>query len=157
VWNFIEKYLRIFCFLFFCIKKVVKMNRKRGNVLKDAARDFELANRYKAARDYITASNLYRAAASKILTALVSRRVRKALSRIDDIEYLALQTRLPKDIKNELLSSIADERDEIALEEELEERDELEMTRRAELEEYNSALSKYNVVKRLMDYASTRF
>ncbi|MGC8648956.1 MAG: hypothetical protein ACP5UN_01915 [Candidatus Micrarchaeia archaeon] len=133
------------------------MGKERKKILIEAARDFELANKYKSAREYTTASTLYRRATERLLEAFASRRARKALKKIDSIEYLAIQAKLPKDIKNELLSEMADEQDELLVEEKLEEYDELELTKNAQKEEYNSAMSKYNIVKRLIDYASTRF
>jgi Mg/Co/Ni transporter MgtE len=134
----------------------MKMNRGKKVLIK-AAKDFELANKYKSAREYIIASALYRRAAEKLLTALAYRKARKVLNKIDNIEYLVVQAKLPKEIKNELLSEMVDEKNELLLVEALEEHDELEMTSTAIKEEYNSTLSKYNVVKRLIDYASTRF
>lgn len=129
--------------------------RKGLSLVKRAARDFELARKYKDAREYITASILYRKATEKVLRALfiASRRKKPPVSA--SIEYLAMQTGLPSGIYDDLVS-MPDERDEMAEEENLLEYDDEEQTHMAEDKEYRSAMTKHELVRRLIDYARAR-
>ncbi|MGC8572109.1 MAG: hypothetical protein ACP5RI_03255 [Candidatus Micrarchaeia archaeon] len=123
-------------------------------LIKKAIHDFELANKYKAAKNYIVASVLYRKATEKVLEALSKRHIKKAALGIDNIEYLTLKAKIPKDISYELIE-IPREDEEILKEEQLEEFDENENTHLAKHEEYENTIEMYEITRRLIDYASS--
>jgi HEPN domain-containing protein len=125
---------------------------KKGELLKKAAKDFELARKYSEAKEYITASILYRTATEKVLRALFLKHMKKSPPVNASIEYLAKQTALPESIYEEVIS-IPDESIELMEEENLLEYDEDERTHLAQRSEYHSTLSKREAVKRLLDYA----
>lgn len=130
------------------------MEMKKGvDLLKKAARDFELARKYRDAREYITASILYRKATEKVLRALFMKDTNKAPPKDASIEFLALQTQLPEDVYDDLLA-MPDETMEMFEDESLTERDDAEQTHMAQLEERSKALTKHELVKRLIDYAN---
>ncbi len=126
---------------------------KRGTeLIKKAVKDFELARKYGDAKEYITASILYRTATEKVLKALYQYRKNKNPPSNATIEYLAEQTMLPSSIYEDIVA-MPDERTEIMEEESLMEYDEVESTRRAVASEYHSTLMKHELVRRLLDYA----
>lgn len=129
------------------------MEMRRGvDLVKNAMRDFELARKYTDAKEYITASILYRKATEKVLKALFMRSRKRSPPTNASIEYLAEQTVLPDSIYSDLVS-IPDETTELLEEEQLLEYDEDERTHRAQTSEYKSTLSKHELVRRLIDYA----
>ena len=126
---------------------------RRGiDLLKNAAKDFELARKYRDAREYITASILYRKATEKVLRALFIAKRRKTPPSNATLEYLALQSGLPSGMYEDVVG-MPDENMEIAEEESLLEHDDEENTRTAEMEEYRSAVSKHELARRLIEYA----
>lgn len=125
---------------------------KKGELLKKAVKDFELARKYSEGKEYTTASILYRAATEKVLQALFLKHRKKSPPTNASIEYLAKQTELPDGIYEEVIS-IPDESAELLEEESLLEYDEDERTHLAQRSEYHSTLSKRQAVRRLLDYA----
>lgn len=126
--------------------------RRGVDLVKRAAQDFELARTYRDAREYITASILYRKATEKVLKALYRKYNKREAPRDASIESLAMQMSLPEEIYDDLVT-LPDERTEMMAEESLIEYDEEEQTHTARDEEYRSAMSKHELVKRLIDYA----
>ena len=126
--------------------------RKGVDLIKRAAQDFELAKKYGDAREYITASILYRKATEKILKALYTQRKNREPPRSASMEFMAMQMELPEEIFDDLVS-LPDERAELMAGENLLEYDDEEQTHMARDEEYRSAMSKQDLVRRLMDYA----
>ncbi|HUC39184.1 MAG TPA: HEPN domain-containing protein [Candidatus Acidoferrum sp.] len=121
-------------------------------LLKKAVRDFELARRYKDAKELVTASLLYNSAIERVLKALVIAKTRKNPPKSASISYLATQARLPAEIHEEIIS-LEDEASEM-MEEELEIEKAEEDTRSAKMyNEYNKVLDKGSVVRRLISYA----
>ncbi|MCL5433578.1 MAG: hypothetical protein M1538_01190 [Candidatus Marsarchaeota archaeon] len=129
----------------------------KKKLIVKAIHDFELANKYKYAKNYIIASVLYRKATEKILNALSTKKKTQinATYKIDDIEYLVVNAKIPSELSSELIE-ISDEKEETLREEQLEEYDENEKTHLAKKEECESAIEMYEITKRLIDYASTR-
>ncbi len=129
------------------------MRMKKGaEFLKRAARDFELARKYKDAREYITASILYRKATEKVLKALFMKHRKQEAPKGASIEFLATHARLPDEMQYELVD-MPTESAEMDMEESLQEYDDAEQTDRVGATEYESTLSKHEVVRRLLDYA----
>lgn len=120
--------------------------------VKKAVKDFELAHKYRNAKEYITASMLYRRATEKALKALILQKNKSLPTKNATIEYLAMQAKLPESIYEEV-TSMPDEMTEMMEEESLSEYDEEEHTFRARENEYKGALSKHETVRKLLDYA----
>lgn len=129
-----------------------KKIRKGVDLVRKAAQDFELAKRYRDAREYITASILYRKATEKALKALYQQSKNREPPKNASMEYLAMQMSLPSEIYDDLVA-LPDEGMEMAADESLMEYDDEEQTHMARDEEYASAMSKHELVKRLLDYA----
>lgn len=121
-------------------------------MVRGAARDFELARKYRDAREYLTASILYRKATEKVLRALFIAKLKKTPPSGATIGYMAMQARLPDGIYDDLVS-MPDEREEVSEEESLLEYDDEEQTHKAESTEYSSSLTKHELVRRLIEYA----
>ncbi len=126
--------------------------RKGVDLVRNAMRDFELARKYRDAKEYLTASILYRKATEKVLKALFLQYRRKSPPANASLEYLAEQAKLPENIYDELVS-IPDETTELQQDEQLLEYDDYEMTHREQASEYRDTLSKHELVRRLLDYA----
>ena len=126
--------------------------RRGVDLIKRAAQDFELAKRYGDAKEYITASILYRKATEKILKALYTQRKNREPPKSASMEFMAMQMELPEEIFDDLVS-LPDERAEMMADENLLEYDDEERTHMARDEEYRSTMSKQDLVRRLMDYA----
>ncbi len=90
------------------------MEMRRGvDLVKNAMRDFELARKYTDAKEYITASILYRKATEKGAEGSLHAATGRGAHRTNaSIEYLAEQTVLPDSIYNDLVS-IPDETDRV--------------------------------------------
>jgi HEPN domain-containing protein len=126
--------------------------RKGVDLVKKAMQDYELARKYRDAKEYLTASILYRKATEKVLKALFLKNRKRSPPTNASIEYLAEQTVLPDSIYSEIVS-IPDETTEIMEEEQLLEYDDGERTHRAQTSEYMSTMERQDLVRRLIDYA----
>ncbi len=135
----------------------MRLRRKsdKRSLMKRAVRDFELARRYGEAKEYVTESVLYQKAAEKILRALSMRHAKK-LPKDASLGYLAKKARIPESIYGDLVE-MPDERSEMIEEEErlsfMDMEKEEDQNRVLESTERSHAMTKRNVVKRLMDYA----
>lgn len=130
------------------------MNRRNllgDGLLKKAAKDFELAKKYKDGKELITASLLYNRATERVLKALFIRKNRRQPPEKASIAYLAMKAKLPDEISSELLSVEQDEMSDV-MEEELE-MERMEGYGVSADSEYNHVLSKGSVVRRLISYA----
>lgn len=128
-----------------------KKDPLRESLLKKAAKDFELAKKYKDAKELITASLLYNRATERVLKALFIKSQKRQPPHSASIKYLASRANLPDEISAELLAMERDEMSEV-IEEELE----MERTEGygvAADSEYNMVLGRGNVVRRLISYA----
>lgn len=126
--------------------------RKGVDLIKRAAQDFELAKKYGETKEYITASILYRKATEKILKALYTERKNREPPKSASVEFMAMQMDLPEEIFDDIVS-LPEESAELMAEQELLEYDDEERTHMARDEECRSAMSKQELVRRLMDYA----
>ena len=124
----------------------------REGLLKKATRDFELAKKYKDAKELITASLLYNSAMERILKALVMERTRRKPPERASLGYLAGKADLPEDIYTDI-AFLEDETADVAEEElEIESRERYELSH-IDRKEYNNVLNKGSIVKRLISYA----
>ncbi|MCL5430435.1 MAG: HEPN domain-containing protein [Candidatus Marsarchaeota archaeon] len=126
--------------------------RKGVDLLKRAVRDYELARKYRDAKEYVTASILYRKATEKVLKALFMKSSKKTPPSNATIEYLAERTQLPEDMYNGIVE-MPDETTELFEDEGLAEYDDVEQTHMAEEKEYSRTMVKHDLVRRLLDYA----
>ncbi len=126
-------------------------NLPRDGLLKEAAKDFELAKKYKDGKELITASLLYNRATEMVLKALFIKKTRRQPPEKASIAYLAMKAKLPDEISSELFTMEQDEMSDV-MEEELE-MERSEGYRVSTDSEYNNVLSKGNVVGRLISYA----
>ncbi len=125
----------------------------RGSLLKKAQRDFELARRYRDAKELVAASLLYNSAIERVLRALFMKKTHKTPPEKASIAYLTRQADLPTGIKEELMS-LQDEMADVMEEElEIEHAEEDILTGVEERKEYNTVLNKGTIAKRLMGYA----
>ncbi len=123
-------------------------------LLKKARRDFEIARRYREAKEFVKASIIYNSAIERVLTALYRRKTHRNPPKSASLAYLATQTDIPREISEEIMS-LEDERADVE-EEELElERGE-EFKQPVEQIEYNRVLSKGTIAKRLIIYAQAK-
>ncbi|MFI5412581.1 MAG: HEPN domain-containing protein [Candidatus Micrarchaeales archaeon] len=126
--------------------------RKGTDLVRNAIKDFELARKYRQAKEYITASILYQKATEKVLKALYQHRTKRSAPTNASVEYLAEKMALPEGMYDDIVS-MPDERTELMEEQDLLEYDEVESTRTAESIEHNRALAREGLVRRLIDYA----
>ncbi len=127
--------------------------RKGVDLLRKAVKDFELAKKYRDAKEYVTASMLYRNATEKVLKSLVMQKSKREPPKNASIEYLASKANIPESIYGDLVE-MPDERSELMEEESLLEMEfEEKKEESVEAIEYHNAISKHDVVKRLIDYA----
>lgn len=124
---------------------------KDGDLIKGATKDFELARKYRDAKEYITASTLYRKATEKALKALFIAARRKQPPKNASIEYLAMKANLPQEIYGDIVEMPEESADPLQGSP-LFEYDEDDQMQRFEADEYHSTLNKHVVVKRLLDY-----
>ncbi len=124
----------------------------KESLLKKATQDFELARKYRDAKELVTASLLYNSAIEKVLKALIMAKTRRKPPEKASLEYLATQARLPEEMAIDL-SSMDDEMEDI-MEEELE-MENLQEYKHSNIDqkEYNNVLNKSNIVRRLISYA----
>ena len=129
-----------------------RLHLARRGLLKRATRDFELARKYKDAKELVTASLLYNSAVEKVLRALVMERTRRKPPEKASMGYLAEKAGLPEDIYSDI-AFFEDEMAEVLEEEhEIESRERYDFDRTDE-KEYNNVLNKGTVVRRLINYA----
>jgi len=125
---------------------------KEGGLLKKAARDFELARRYKDAKELVAASLLYNSAIERVLKALFMQKTHKNPPKSASIAYLAMRSDLPEGISEQLMS-LEDERSDVEEEEREMEIAEEDVAQSVGQTEYNTVLDKGTIVKRLISYA----
>lgn len=125
----------------------------RGSLLKKAQRDFELARRYRDAKELVAASLLYNSAIERVLRALFVRKTHKVPPEKASIAYLTRQADIPAGIKEELMSLQDEMSDVVETELEIEHAEEDILTGVEERQEYNTVLNKGTIARRLMSYA----
>ncbi len=124
----------------------------KESLLKKATQDFELARKYRDAKELVTASLLYNSAIEKVLKALIMAKTKRKLPEKASLEYLAEQARLPEEMAIDL-TSMDDEMEDVMEEElEMENLEEYKYTN-IDQKEYNNILNKSNIVRRLISYA----
>jgi HEPN domain-containing protein len=111
-----------------------------SEMLVGASKDFDLAKRYKQAGEFTIAALLYTEATEKILKALFVRENRKEPPIDASIEYLALKTRMPKELLEDTALQYADSADE-------------QMKAGTGKGTEERALDMESAVKRLLDYS----
>jgi HEPN domain-containing protein len=132
---------------------------KGFGLVRNASRDFALAEKCQKGREYVTASVLYRRAMEKILRALFIRNKHKGPPTNASVEYLVGSMKLPKEIFEDLdpvrasyrtaENEIMDEEESIAGIEENEMMPGIERTEKGDVTVIRE------VVKRLLGYANT--
>lgn len=125
----------------------------RDGLLKKAQRDFELARRYKDAKELVAASLLYNSAIERVLRAIFMKKTHRSPPEKASIAYLTKRADLPEGMSEELMS-LQDEMSDVIEEElEIEHAEEDILTGVEERQEYNTVLNKGTIARRLMSYA----
>lgn len=125
----------------------------RDGLLKKAQKDFELAKRYRDAKELVAASLLYNSAIERALKALFVKKKHRNPPEKASIAYLTRQADLPEGMSEELMS-LQDEMSDVMEEElEIEHAEEDILTGVEERQEYNTVLNKGTIARRLMSYA----
>lgn len=123
--------------------------RKERELVARAARDFELAKRYKQLQEYMTATLLYTKAVEKMLRALFINKKRREPPVNASIRYLAREIGVPDEVS--MYIACVEQKDTTA--------DPAEITELTESTYVNGAEAKAyymdGLVKRLLDYINS--
>ena len=126
---------------------------ERGSLLKKAQKDFELARRYRDAKELVKASLLYNSAIERVLRSLCMRKSSRNLPEEASIAYLTKKADLPESMREELLT-LQDEMSDVIEEElEIEHAEEDILPGVEEKREYRTVVDKGTIARRLMSYA----
>jgi HEPN domain-containing protein len=127
-------------------------------LIRNAGRDFRLAERYEKRREYVTASILYRRAVEKTLRALFIRHEHKGPPANASFGYLVGRTKLPNEILLDLdpvqVSYGTIENEVMDEEERIAGIEEVEMMHSVESTKHGDAVLMRETVRRLLSYAN---
>ncbi len=123
-------------------------------LIKRAGRDFELAKKYESAKEYVTASTLYRKAVEKTLLALIIKHGNKQVPTNASVNYLVEETKLPFELDLEQVTYRTIDYDVLDAEEVVAGIEEKEMLPKMKKKEYVNTISMHETVRRLLGYAN---